>query len=152
MKHSAPERGARRRGSGHGRVRNLCAALLFAALLIFPLGHAALAQNATTLLNGVAAASGASVSIGTGQASAIEVQLWSAAGSDSIIYIQQSLDGSTWYTVVTVTNVSAASALYIGPPAPYTRVSYTRNSGTLTAKIVTLQSAQGITGWKAIET
>jgi hypothetical protein len=152
MRHSAPERGARRKGSGHGRVWNLCAALLFVALLVFPLGHSAFAQNATTLLNGVTAASGASIAIGTWQASAVEVQVWSASTSASTILIQQSLDGSTWYTVVTITNVTSASAFYVGPPAPYTRVSYTRSTGTLTAKIVTLQSAQGITGWKAIET
>ena len=151
MKHSAPERGARRKGSGHGRVWNLCAALLFAALLVFPLGHAALAQIATSLLSSVTATSGASVSLATGNASAVEVQIWSASTSTSTVSIQQSLDGSNWYTVATITNVASTSVLYIGPPAPHTRVSYTRSAGTLSAKLATLQSAQGITGWKAIE-
>ena len=53
MKRSAPERGARREGSGHGRAWNLLAALLFAALLILPLGHAVFAQDAITLLSGL---------------------------------------------------------------------------------------------------
>ncbi len=153
MNYSAPERGARREGSGHGRVWNLRAAHLAAILgfLLFTLP--AFAQDAITLLPGVSAASGSSAAVKTGNASAVQIQAWSASTSTSTILIQQSLDGTTWYTIpnITITNVSLATgALSIGPPAPYTRVTYTRSAGTLTVLIVTLQNAKNVSGWKSL--
>jgi hypothetical protein len=153
MKRSAPERGARREGSGHGRARNLRAAHLAAILGLLLFALPASAQDAITLLSGVSAASGASVAVKTGNASAVEIQAWSASTSTSTILIQQSLDGTTWYTIpnITITNVSSATgALCIGPPAPWTRVTYTRSAGTLTVKLVTLESAKNVTGWKTL--
>ena len=131
---------------------NRALAALFVVACLFSLS--ASAQEAVTLLSAVSAASGASVGVKTGDASAVEIQIFSASTSTASVLIQQSLDGSQWYTVATITNPAAppAGALYIGPPAPYTRVSYTRSAGTITVKLVTLQSAQKIVGWKAIET
>ncbi len=133
------------------RLPRLALALCLGLALILASPPAA-AQEAITALNAVTS-TGASVPLRTGTASAVEVQIWSASTSTATVLIQQSLDGSVWYTVATVTNPALAGALYIGPPAPFTRVNLSaRSAGTISAKVSSLTGAQNVSGWKSIET
>ncbi len=125
----------------------LCAMIVMAATLTTP----ALGQDAITSLKGVTIAT-AGNPVKTGNSAAVEVHAWSASTSSSTVLIQQSLDGVHWYTVSTISNVALAGAFKVGPPSPWTRVyASVVDSGTISANITTLQSAQGITEWKTIE-
>ena len=139
------------KGATSGRkTLGVVSALLVLALWLVST-PSALTQNATTALNAVTSV-GVSVAFPTGSAAAVQVHAFSASTSTSTLLIQQSLDGTNWYTVATVTNVASSGAFYMGPPAPYTRVNLSaRTTGTITAKILSLQNMRGITGWKQVQ-
>ena len=131
------------------RTFSLCALIAVAATIGLP----AMAQDAVTVLNAITGTTtSAGTALRTGSAESVQVHAYSASSSSSTVLIQQSLDGTNWYTVATITDVASTGALYIGPPAPYTRCNLSAHaSGTVSCKIATLQTGGGILGWKAIE-
>lgn len=132
-------------------MKKLSRFLLAVALVAF-MSAPAFAQTGAIALSKVTQ-TGVSQSFATGAASAVEVQVWSASTSTATVLIQQSIDGSTWYTAVSLSNPTSGGSLYIGPPAPYTRVNLSaRSAGTISATVANLQNAQNVTGWKSIET
>ena len=106
-------------------------------LLVLALLVAAVPADAAVyrVLSGVTA-TGASASIDTGAARYVRVQVFSATTSTATVKIQQSLNGTIWVDVATITNPDATGKGYSVPSMAYTRVNVTaRAAGTLTADI-----------------
>jgi streptogramin lyase len=100
------------------------------ALLALPASAAV-----TTVLSAVTA-TGASSAVDTGNAEYVRVQVFSAAGSTATVTIEQSTNGTVWYTVATITDPSATGELWSVASVAYTRVNVTaRSAGTITATV-----------------
>ena len=87
----------------------------------------------STLLSAVAAP-GASSAMDTADADYVHVQVYSAAGSTATVLIQQSVNGTVWFDVVTMTDPSATGEIWSVAPIAYTRVNVTAwAAGAITA-------------------
>jgi hypothetical protein len=131
-----------------------CSALLAGAADAQGWAPAAVGAPATpgVALNAVTT-TGASSAINTGGASSVMVQVYSASTSTSTVQIEQSLDGTHWFIVVSISNVASTGVLYAGPAAPWTRVNVAaRSGGTISAKVATrtLQADPIAPSWASI--
>lgn len=107
---------------------------------------------AVTALSAVTT-TGASSGYRTDGATSVMVQIFSASTSTSTITIEQSLDGSHWFVVQTITNVASTGGIYAGTSAYQTRVNVTaRSGGTLSALVSwrTLAADPLATAWASI--
>ena len=87
----------------------------------------------TTLLNAVTT-TGASSAADTADADYVRVQVFSAATSSCTVQIQQSINGTTWFPVATITDPTSTGEIWSVAPIAYTRANVTaRVSGTITA-------------------
>lgn len=106
-------------------------------LLVLALLVAAVPANAAVyrVLSGVTT-TGPSASIDTGAAKYVRVQVFSATTSTATVTIEQSLNGSVWVTVATITNPDATGKGYTVQSLAYTRVNVTaRAAGAITADV-----------------
>lgn len=79
---------------------------------------------------------GASASVDTSNAKYVRVQVFSATTSSATVTIEQSLNGSVWITVATITDPDGTGKGYTVPSLAFTRVNVTaRTSGTITADV-----------------
>ncbi len=111
-------------------------------------------SEAFTLLDAVTA-TGTGTVFSTDGASSVVVQVYSASTSSCTVLIEQSLDGSHYETVATITDPSSAGETWAGPALPFTRANVSaRVSGTLSAKaIVRVMPSDSLgTVWKKITT
>lgn len=93
--------------------------------------------NRKTVLTAVGA-TGASASVSTGTQSSVSAHIYSASTSVATVKIEQSLDGTSWYVVATITNPTSAGELWAGPAAEFTRVNVSAwTSGAITAVMAT---------------
>ena len=127
-------------------MKTIKAICIVVALLCAPLEAAV-----DITLNAVGAASTAGTSIATDKYNCVQFQVKSATTSSTSVYVQQSLDNSTWTTVGTISNPSAASPeLVTVGSAPFTR-GYTGSdwaSGTITAYISQGAGCNASVGYK----
>lgn len=111
-----------------GILRTLALALILA-------GAATLSAATITVLDAVTT-TGASAAVDTARSAGTFVHVYSASTSSATVLIQQSLDGTRWKTIVTITNPTSEGEIWSVEPTPYTRVNVTvRASGTLSALV-----------------
>lgn len=124
--------------------------LLGASLILFLAVVLALPMAAATTLLSAVTTTGAGTSYATKTTGSLFAHVYSAAGASAVVVIQQSVNGSIWNTVATITNPDATGELWHGPAAPFTRANVTsRSSGTLTAVLDYSPSTQ-VTQWALV--
>lgn len=79
----------------------------------------------------------------------LHVFVFSASTSTATVLVEQSVDGTNWFTAQTISNPSSTGSYLIGPVAPFNRVRVSAYSaGTVSALLSTM--ALPATQWKAI--
>jgi hypothetical protein len=105
------------------------------ALLAAALSLPAYGQTAVTTLLGAVITTGAGTAMTTDDATGVCVHIFSATSSSATVKIQQSLDGTNYASLATITDPDSAGEMWCGPGSVKTRANVTaRASGTLSAK------------------
>ena len=106
--------------------------LLVLALVVFACG----AEGAVTRVLSAVATTGPSAAVDSGAARDVHVQVFSASTSSATVTIEQSVNGTVWYVVATITDPTSTGEAWRVSSTPYTRVNVTaRSSGSITADI-----------------